>query len=419
MVIGIVFYHKDVQGTKMGLDLLSQILGIPNWIVKDFFIGEKEIILWLERTGFPSCPKCGQHHIVAPKDRRIQKVEDLSISGKRCFLQIIKYRINCSCGYKGTEEIEWLEKYERVSVRFKDWIYKFCKRMTGKDVSILFGISKHLVYRLDKNGILKELSQQKPIEPKRIGIDEISRKKGHRYATIISAPVEGKILEVVKGRKKADLAPFFKEKGKKWCERIEIASMDAWKAFRNVVTKYCRNVSICFDHFHLAQHFSKAIDKLRVQETRLASKKHKDVYHGTRWLLLRNPMNLKEEDKPVLDRLLMLNKKLFTAYILRDRFREIFKGITSHSRLIRLSIWKKEARSANIGYISDFLKKIERWEPFIKNSLRYNHSNAFSEGLNNKVRVIQRMAYGYKDFEYFRLKIIQQFNFKDVQSVFD
>ena len=403
----------------MGLELLTQLLGLTDSIVKDIFIREKEITLRVERAGFPYCPNCGQRYIDAPKDRRMQRVEDLSIFGRRCFLEILKYRIDCSCGYKGTEGIEWLERYERVTVRFQKWIYAFCKRMTGKDVSILFGISKHLVYRLDKEGIQKELATQKPIKPKRIGIDEISRKKGHRYATIVSAPDERKILEVVKGRKRADLTPFFKSKGKKWCERIEVASMDAWRAFRTVVTKYCVNASICYDHFHLAQHFSKAIDKLRVQEKRKASGKHKEVYQGTRWLLLMNPENLKEEYKPTLDRLLALNKKLLTAYILRDRFREIFSGITAHSRLIRLTNWKEEARSAKIGYISDFLKKVERWEPFIRNSLRYDHSNAFAEGLNNKVRVIQRMAYGYKDFEYLRLKIIQQFNFKDVRSVFD
>lgn len=403
----------------MGLELLTQVLGISDCVVKDILLREKEIILKIERTGYPHCPRCGQHYLEAPKDRRRQRVEDLSICGKRCFLEIVKRRIECSCGFKGTERIEWLERYERVTIRYQNWIYAFCKRMTGIDVAILFGISKHMVYRLDKDGIRRELAQQKPITPKRIGIDEISRKKGHRYATIISAPDERKILEVVKGRKKADLAPFFKGKGKKWCERIEVASMDAWRAFRTVITKYCMNALICFDHFHLAQHFSKAIDKLRVQEKRNASAKNKEVYQGTRWLLLRNPERLKEEDKPVLDRLLALNKKLFAAYILRDGFREIFRGLTSHSRLIRLTRWKEEARSAKIGYISAFLKQIERWEPFIRNSLRHNYSNAFAEGLNNKVRVIQRMAYGYKDFEYLRLKIIQQFNFKEVRSVFD
>lgn len=403
----------------MELKILTQLLELTDYIVKDISVIGKKIIMEIERLGFPICPHCGQIYFNAPKDSRPQEIEDVPAFGKRCFLKILKYRIDCSCGYKGTEYIEWLSRYSRATTRYQNLIYAFCKRMTGIDVSILFGISKHLVYRLDKAGIEKELAEQKPIEPKRIGIDEISRKKGHRYATIISAPDERKILEVVKGRKSEDLAPFFKEKGKKWCERIEIASMDAWRAFRNVVEKHCKNASICFDHFHLAQHFSKAIDKIRIQEARNATKKNKEVYKGTRWLMLRSPDNLKEKQKVALDRLLGINKKLFTAYILRERFREIFKGLSAHSRLIRLTIWKAEARSAKIGAIADYLKKIERWEPFIRNSLRYNHSNAFAEGLNNKVRVIQRMAYGYKDFDYLRLKIIQQFNFKQVRSIYD
>lgn len=211
--------------------------------------------------------------------------------------------------------------------------------MTGKDVATLFGISKHVVYRIDKKGIAEELAQQKEVEPRRINIDEISRKKGHRYATIVSAPEEKKILAVVKGRKVEDLAPFFKGKGAKWCNRIEIASMDAWRAFRTVVTQYCKNAVICFDHFHLAQHFSKAIDKVRIQETRKANKKDKDIYKGTRWLLLKNPENIKEDEQATLDRLLNVNKKLFAIYLLREKFREIFNGPSSHSRLIRLTKW--------------------------------------------------------------------------------
>ncbi len=177
----------------MGLELLTQVLGLSDCVVKDILIREKEIILKIERTGYPYCPRCGQHYLEAPKDRRKQRVEDLSICGKRCFLEIVKRRIECSCGFKGTEGIEWLERYERVTVRYQNWIYAFCKRMTGIDVAILFGISKHMVYRLDKEGIQRELALQKPIRPKRIGVDEISRKKGHRHATIISAPDERKI----------------------------------------------------------------------------------------------------------------------------------------------------------------------------------------------------------------------------------
>ncbi len=402
----------------MELKLITQMLGITNCIVKNILIIGTKISIEVERLGYPICPHCGQIYFDAPKDQRAQEVEDVPAFSKRCFLKILKHRIDCSCGYKGTEYIEWLSRYSRTTSRYQNLIYAFCKRMTGIDVSVLLGISKNLVYRLDKAGIEKELAEQKTIEPKRIGIDEISRKKGHRYATIISAPDERKILEVVKGRKIMDLAPFFKGKSKKWCDKIEIASMDAWPAFRSVVIKYCKNVSICFDHFHLAQHFSKAIDKIRIEEARKATTKNKDVYKGTRWLMLKSPKNLNKKQKVALDSLLAINTKLFTVYILRERFREIFKGLSAHSRLIRLSIWKTEAQSVKIGPITEFLKKIERWEPFIRNSLRHNHSNAFAEGLNNKVRVIQRMAYGYKDFDYLRLKIIQQFNFKHVRSIY-
>jgi transposase len=403
----------------MELKLLTELLNLPDVIVKKIIIKEQKFFLTIEQAGYPVCPKCGQQYLEAPKDSRSQIVEDLSAFEKRCFLEITKYRIECDCGYHGTEEIEWLDRYERDTVRYQKRIYAFCKRMTCIDVARVFGISKHTVYRIDKDGITKELKEQKPVKPKRISIDEISRKKGHRYATIISAPLEKKILEVIKDRKAAGISRFFKEKGDKWCKNIEAASMDAWKAFRKAVVKNCINAVICFDHFHLAQHFSKSIDKLRVRESRNADSKDKEIYRGTRWLLLKHPEKLKEDQRAKLDMLLEINKNLYKAYILRDEFRQIFGGDTPRSRLIRLSNWIRNAKAARIPELSKFVKQIENWKPFIKNSLRMNFSNSFAEGLNNKVRVIQRMAYGYKDFDYLRLKIIQQFNFREIKSIFD
>lgn len=403
----------------MGNELLTELLGLTCCFVKEKVIRGQEIILTIERYGYPICPQCGQSYIEAPKDSRFQEVEDLSVFGRRCYLRIWKYRIECSCGYCGTEHLEWLDRYQRFTVRYRKWIYAFCKRMTGIDVSRIFGISKHTVYRLDKEGIEEELVMQKPINPKRISIDEISRKKGHKYATIISAPDEKKVLEVVKGRKTADIVPFFKGKGKKWCERITAVSMDAWLAFRKAVLKHCTEAVICFDHFHLAQHFSKAIDSLRVQEAKNASKDTKEFYQGTRWLLLKRPERLRDEQQTKLDRLLQVNKNLYKAYLLRDEFRQIFEGSSARCRLIRLTNWKHKAKSARISHVTEFVKKIERWEPYIRNSLRESYSNSFAEGINTKVRVIQRMAYGYKDFDYLRLKIFQQFNFREIKSLFE
>jgi len=403
----------------MGLKLLTELLELPGCFVKEITRRDKDIILTVEHEGYPKCPECGQSYLEAPKDRRYQEVEDLSIFGKRCYLRVLKYRINCSCGYNGTEHLEWLDRYQRFTVRYRKWIYAFCKRMTGIDVSRIFGISKHTVYRLDKEGIEEEFSKQEELRPSRISIDEISRKKGHRYATIISSPVDKKVLEVVKGRKAEDITPFFKGKDKKWRDSIKVVSMDAWLAYRKVITKYCTQTAICFDHFHLAQHFSKAIDKLRVHETKKASKENKEFYKGARWLLLKRPENLKEGQDTTLQELFNINEKLYKAYILRDEFRQIFSGATPHSRLIRLTNWIKSAKAVRISELTEFVKQIEKWEPYIRNSLRGNYSNSFAEGINTKIRVIQRMAYGYKDFEYLRLKIFQQFNFKEIKSLFD
>jgi len=403
----------------MGLETITELLGLPGYFVKEIKTEKNKIILTVSRDGDPVCPLCGQKSLEAPKDNRVQIVEDVSAFGRRCYIRLWKFRIECGCGYRGTELIEWLNRYERVTDRYQKWIYAFCKRMTGIDVARIFGISKHTVYRLDKEGIEKELSEQKPIKPKRISIDEISRKKGHHYATIISAPEERKVLEVAKGRKMVDLVPFFEQKGIKWCKRIKSVTMDAWLAYRKAVKKYCKNAIICFDHFHLAQYFSKAIDKLRVNEARKVDKDEKEIYKGTRWLLLKRPEKLKEDQKGKLDRLLEVNKNLYKAYILRDEFRQVFEGTSAHSRLIRLTLWVQKAKVARISLITGFVKLIEKWEPFIRNSLREGCSNSFAEGINTKVRVIQRMAYGYKDFEYLRLKIIQQFNFREIKSVFD
>lgn len=403
----------------MEFELLTELLDLPGCFVKDIISQKKEIILTVEREGYPKCPECGQLYLGAPKDRRYQKIEDLSVFGKRCYLRVLKYRVNCSCGYKGTEHLEWLDRYQSFTIRYRKWIYAFCKRMTCIDVSRIFGISKHTVYRLDKEGIEEELSKQEEVQPSRLSIDEISRKKGHRYATIISAPDEKKVLEVVKGRKAADITPFFKGKEQKWRDSVTIVTMDAWLAFRNVVKKYCTQADICFDHFHLAQHFSKAIDKLRVQESKKAGEGDKEFYKGTRWLLLKRPENLKEGQDASLKKLFQVNEKLYKVYILRDEFRQVFKGPTARSRLIRLTNWIKRAKAVRIPQLTEFVKQIEKWEPYIRNALRGNYSNSFAEGINTKVRVIQRMAYGYKDFEYLRLKILQQFNFKEIKSLFD
>ncbi len=402
----------------MELTILSQMLDFPGYNVKEVII-DNVFTFTLEKNNFPICPKCGQLYFDATKDKRDFTVEDLSVFGKRCYLKFYKYRITCSCGFNGTENIHWLTPYAKHTNRYAHWIYAFCKRMTCLDVSKVFNISKFTVYNIDKTGIQKELDEQPEIKPSKLSIDEVSRKKGHNYATIVTAPNDKKILGVIKGRKSEDLDSFYEQKEKEWLNNIKIVTMDAWRAFKTSTNKYCKNAQIAYDHFHIAQYFGKAIDNLRIRETANADGTDKKLYKGSKWLLLKDSNKLKKKQKNHLDELLDLNENLAKAYILRDEFRQIFKAVTILERLVLFNRWKKMASSTDIPEIQDFLKKINAWSDHIINALKDNSSNGYAEGINSKIRVIQRMAYGYKDFEYLRLKIFQQFNFRELNSIFN
>jgi transposase len=403
---------------RMQEDIISEILGLQGWQVKEVVFGSagKDLELHIERRDPGAfCPECGQTVGFCTRQRS-QRIRDLGWAGKRVALQFIKRDIRCTCGYSGVESLEWLSRYERATSRFRDQVYQLAKRMCGTDVAKVAGMGKDAVYELDREGIEREWKEQPPLQPDHLGMDEISIRKGHHYATIISAPKLKKILDVLKTRKKVALTGFFEAKGKDWCQKIRTASMDAWKAFRTAVQKHCCRAAICYDHFHITMHLSRAIDILRVQEARKQNKAGQEVFKGTRWLLLKNQEHLKETERQDLDQLLKLNKKLAKAHLLKEQLREVFKGPTPRSRLRRFSLWQKMLRSVRgAPSIRAFSKKVNAWRPYILNALRENVSNSFGEGLNNKVRLVQRMAYGYRDFDYFRLKVIQQFNFRRLE----
>jgi transposase len=397
-------------------DHISAILGLQGWVVVGLKLGETSIGLDIHREKpVAFCPDCKQAVGFSTR-KRGQTVRDLAWVGRKSELSFEKWDIRCACGYEGVEALPWLSRYERASNRFREVVYQLAKRMCGTDVGKVAGISKNTVYELDKEGIEDEKDKQPPLLPRHLGMDEISTRKGHHYATVVSAPKLHKVVEVLETRKKKVLDAFFKAQGSSWCGQIRTAAMDAWKAFKTSVLEHCKRAVICYDHFHITQHLSRSIDQLRVSEARKQTKAGKEVFQGTRWLLLRNAENLKEEEKADLDQLLKLNQKLAKAYFLKEQLREVFKGPTGRSRLKRFSLWRKQLRGIRgAPSLKAFAKKMEAWRPYILNALRENVSNSFSEGLNNKIRLIQRMAYGYKDFDYFRLKIIQQFNFRELK----
>jgi transposase len=287
-----------------------------------------------------------------------------------------------------------------------------CREMTNKAVAELEHLHEGTVKDLDKVYMRKQVARAGKPAPRVIGVDEISIRKGHDYRIVVSDLERGRPIWVGgQGRTEADLDLFFEDLGARPTGRIELAAMDMWKAFRNSVTKNAPRARIVFDKFHIMRHLSVALDEVRRAEYRRLAGKDRSYIKGQRYTLLSNRENLTLEGRRALRKLLKANKRLNVAYLLKESFGQLWDYQSEVWAGVFFARWKQGLKWQRLKPYEKFAAMIERhWDGIAS----YCHpENKFSlgmvEGLNNKIRVLQRRAYGYRDEEYLKLKIIAAF----------
>ena len=265
---------------------------------------------------------------------------------------------------------------------------------------------------LDKLYMQSQVERAGLPAPRAIGVDEISIRKGHNYRVIVSDLIRGRPIWVGgEGRTEADMDLFFRELGDKKSARIELAAMDMWKAFRNSVTNNAPNARIVFDKFHIIRHLSKALDEVRRAEYKRLSGKDRTYIKGQRYTLLSRRENLSLDGRRALKKLLSANRRLNTAYLLKESFGQLWDYLTERGARAFFDRWKDSLKWQRLKPYQKFAQMIENhWDGIASYCHPDNKvSLGLVEGLNNKIRVIQRKAYGYRDEEYLKLKIIAAF----------
>jgi transposase len=245
-----------------------------------------------------------------------------------------------------------------------------------------------------------------------IGIDELAIRKGHNYRIIVSDLEKGRPIWVGgEGRKEVDLDLFFAELGPKRCGRIELAVMDMWRPFRNSLQNNAPEARIVFDKFHIMRHLSDALDEVRRSEYRRLAGKDRSYIKGSRYVLLSNRENLSVDGRRALQKLLSANRRLNTAYVLKESFGQLWEYRTERGARAFFERWQDSLKWQRLEPYRKFAAMIERhWEGIASYCEPENKvSLGMVEGLNNKIRVLQRRAYGYRDEEYLKLKIIAAF----------
>ena len=281
--------------------------------------------------------------------------------------------------------------------------------MTVKDVAKELKLDWHTVKILEKEYMQEQLRGQPVAAPRVIGIDEISLRKGHSYR-IVASDLERRrpIWYGGENRSEESMDKFYQWLGPKKAKKIQLAVMDMWKAFEKSARKNIPQAGVLYDKFHVIRHLGEALDKVRKMEYGRLSGKDRSYIKGQKYTLLSNRENLTLDGRKALKKLLSANKRLHTAYLLKESFGQLWTYRTEGWARRFFENWKDSLKWQRLTPYEKFAGMIERhWDGIAAYSRPENKvSLGFVEGLNNKIRVMQRRAYGLRDEEYLRLKIL-------------
>lgn len=307
------------------------------------------------------------------------------------------------------EKFDWLADNPFYTKRFAFFVGRRCRVMTIQDVAKEVRLNWHTVKELDKQYMREQLRRRGNPGPVAIGIDEISMRKGHTYRIVVSDLIRKRpVWFGGVDRSEASMDQFYDWLGSKKSGKIRLTVMDMWRAFEKSTGKKAPQAAILYDKFHIMRHLGEALDRIRKQEYRRLSEKDRRFIKGQKYMLLSHRENLTQDGKKSLRLLLTANKRLNTAYLLKESFGQLWDYQNEGWARRFFENWKASLKWQRLKPYEEFAKLIERhWDGIAAYCESENKvSLGFVEGLNNKIRVIQRRAYGLRDEEYLRLKIL-------------
>lgn len=385
---------------------------LPFWEgfhVVDLQVGADTVHITLEPDPASrlSCGSCERGDLPVHEFCR-RRIRDLPMLGKAVLLQVTLRRVACpDCGAR-MEAVPWLERHARLTRRLADAASTLCARMATAHVAALFGLHWSTVRTLDQRRLARTIEALPEAMPRRLAMDEFALYKGHRYASVVLDADTRRVLWIGEGRSRAAIRPFFQALGEAGCARIEAVAMDMNTAFDLEVRQHCPNARVIYDLFHvIAKYGREVISRVRVDA---ANRLHHDkparrVVKRSHWLLLRNPASLKDHERVRLDDVLQANQSLLAVYVMKEQLKALWSAPTARAWRAAWKQWLAHAQESGIPALMHFAKCLRPYWRGIVSRVRWPMHTGQLEGINNKIKVIKRMAYGYRDSAYFFLKI--------------
>jgi len=397
----------------MHLETITKLLNIPNYRAVEVTGPDYEemlgVILEPKEDIPPVCSGCGMVHGRAIHSRGTTVVEDLKIGSKRVFLMVSKRKVRCTEDNTiRVEELAWIRG--RFTARFADQVYRLTSITTNQEAGWFLELDDETVYRIDRRK-LEELALEKldPVPaPKYMSVDEVAWQKWHKYVTNVVDIDQRKVIWNHQGRGKVNLDKFFRSLGTENCEQIKAVASDGARGYLSSIKEYAKNALIVLDHFHVKKYLNDALDSVRKEELKRARQQNNGelaamLHCNKRFILMQNKVTNKKQD--LLQRLAGLNERIYQAMLLKEQFLSIYTDPQTARR--NLQEWIVASINSKIPVFVELGYKFFRKRHYLLNYFLCKITTAISEGINNKIKRLSRMAYGYRDVHYFLLKIHQ------------
>ena len=398
----------------MRLHCVRKLLGLPGHCVTNLAIeprrGQPSVILALKRLRRPhACGHCGQP-IRTPHSSWWIEVQHLPLWEYPTFLRVRRFRVRCpDCGLS-LEPLPFVADGPLVTHGLASLVYELCKVMTVQAAGALMLLHRATVKTIDKRA-LETLQAERALEGITVlGVDEIAVGRGQTYWTMISAlegPRGPELLNVVPGRKEKDLRKFWRWFGIKRAQLVTHAVMDMWKPYRNSFKAHCPGVQIIYDKFHVIRHLLDALNSVRKTELGKAAGRFKGLLAGKKFILLARQAHVRGKAREALNDLLGASRKLLKAHLLKESFNHLwsYKSQTCARRFF--DRWVDQLKWSRLKPYHKFARMVETHFDGILACCDKRVSLGYIEATNLKAKNLIRRAYGFRDKEYMRLKIIQ------------
>ena len=352
------------------------------------------------------CFHCRSYKVIQ-KGYCWRKLRTLPIGSKPVIAVVKMRRFYCvDCRKLRFENLVIADRRKHYTHALEKYVMCLCSMMTIRDVAQHIGLHWATVKEIDRKRLKRNLPRYKDLrELKYLGVDEVSVRRGHRYLTTAVDLESGRVLYVGQGRRRASLEPFIKRL-KRAGVRPKAIALDMWKPYARAIKCHYRLLPLVYDVFHILADYSRTLNEIRVEEyKKLEGQEQGRFIKGSRYLLLKGQEKLSLPAQFKLQQLLAINRPISIAYVLKEDLRRLWSLPTRYQAARFLSDWIEKALSSGITQLARFARKLRRHTDGILNYFNFRISNAKVEGINNRIKVIKRMAYGYRDINYFMLKI--------------